>query len=205
LYNLTDLAAWSPLKFAVEAGKGLTYAVPVSPTAGYNLTLHGPNGFVRHLWAPASQYSDGVTASLSYSPAASKVTVVLGNAKGLQGATATVTDNAYHTAGSPWTVPVAGGAPTTLDIDVSGSGAWYDLTVTFNGETPLIITATRAFCYPVLLLLQWRRAGAAALWGAWRRAKPPRLTPQLLARPRCTLSHTQPRTRACPRSCAPCR
>ena len=128
---------WSPpagpRKFTVEAGKSLTasWDLPAAP-AGYDLHLHGPNGFVQQFQGDAAsagvtvavtEGNDDVTFALSV-PAAGKAT------------TFTLTDNAYG-AGGPWTVPVSAGSTGHQSVSVAHSGHWYDVSVTsaFDAES----------------------------------------------------------------------
>jgi phospholipase C len=117
-----------PRKYTVESGKSLTGEWDLSSSKGgaYELHLHGPNGFVRQYMGDGSSAGLGValsegTADVTFALATSKAT------------TFTVTDNAYGS-GGPWKVEVVAGGTGSQVVSISGSGHWYDVTVTSSSH-----------------------------------------------------------------------
>ena len=101
----------------------------------YALSLFGPNGFVRQFGGNLT--FTGAAASLVYAPQTRQVTVVLANSlSASQPLTFTITDNAYGILPQPLRVVVPGGSTVIQrSVDVSGSGNWYDLSVTVAAST----------------------------------------------------------------------
>ena len=131
LLDVLNLVAQPARNFLVEAGKSLTDAPqPLrGPGARYAYSLHGPNGFVRQFAGDAAQASAaGLAAALTYDEAAGSVVLQLSAGAGAA-ATFTVSDNAYGSAGSPWTVPVPAGGKVAFPVAVCSAtvGCWYDL------------------------------------------------------------------------------
>lgn len=129
VFDLT-YPAMTPRKYTVEGGKALDDVwLPSNATNTYNLSLHGPNGFVRKFSGTVS--AAGVASSLLYTPAAGTVTVAV--AVAASGAPTgacnfTVTDNAYGA--GEWGVVVGQGGPAAaVTVNVTPSANWYDLTV----------------------------------------------------------------------------
>ncbi|MEV6007044.1 phosphocholine-specific phospholipase C [Streptomyces sp. NPDC051976] len=122
-----------PWRHTVEAGRTLTdYFVAGTPTGAYDLSLIGVNGFHRRFRGnrvtatTAGNANPEVTAGLD--AAAGLLTLTMKNS-GTAACTVTITANAYRTDG-PWTVPLAAGATSTKNFDLTASGHWYDLTAT---------------------------------------------------------------------------
>lgn len=125
-----------PRKYTVEAGKYLTGTW--APIAGkYNLSLHGPDGFVRAFSGGATAAASPVRVALRYLETRGAVGL-LGEAA--MRCTMAVEDNAYGHEMESLEVSVrtnptgnaldeAGGS-VGLVRSVAGSGNWYDLTVT---------------------------------------------------------------------------
>jgi phospholipase C len=154
LLDVANLATVNPRRYGVEAGKSLTDAtLPVGPASSddvaagattitapgqYFYALHGPNGFVRTFLGDTAALGGlgrYLTAALTYAPAVGRVVVTVTNSAGGGSSdpppvVVTIVDNAYGQ-GGPWVFPLAGGQPgVATPVDVTGSGAWYDLTVT---------------------------------------------------------------------------
>jgi phospholipase C len=113
-----------PRFYTVEAGKRLE---DLAPTAGrYDLTLRGPNGFLRgfrgETGAPAPE------ASARFEPRTGRLLVTLRNA-GATPLTLDVAANAYLKA-PPRRHRLAPGAEVTDAWDLKPSRNWYDLIVT---------------------------------------------------------------------------
>eukprot|EP01087_Luapelamoeba_hula_P016306 TRINITY_DN5011_c0_g1_i2.p1 TRINITY_DN5011_c0_g1~~TRINITY_DN5011_c0_g1_i2.p1 ORF type:complete len:748 (+),score=82.97 TRINITY_DN5011_c0_g1_i2:70-2313(+) len=140
-----------PRKYAVEAGKWLSDDWELTGAGNvYNLSLYGPNGFVRRF--SGSSGSAIIQATVDYVKPSSKVLLNLAinlNVTVTGTCKFVVTDNAYNT-GGPWavSVPVGDSAPQSLAIDVSKSGSWYDFTVAmipFSGDCPIRAAFSRTF------------------------------------------------------------
>jgi len=117
-------------KYTVQGGKSLDDVWTFSSSSSYHLDLHGPNGFVRVM---KGDVSDDTTARLEYDETNTKVVVTV---TGKAGTSYTLTDNAYNTTGSPWTLSIASGqSNATLAVDVSKSAHWYDLSVVSSSST----------------------------------------------------------------------
>ena len=151
-----------PRKYAVEAGKALadTWELNALARGAYNLSLHGPNGFVRRFAGtapppPAASTSTRralLTASLGYAFDARArddadtaavlqlgVTTTGGGGGAAQRCTFVVTDDAYGA--GPWEVQSGGPhAPYVRTVahrvPVGAHGNWYALTVTAPGCDP---------------------------------------------------------------------
>src|SRR5207249_3327490 len=124
-----------PWRYTVEAGKTLSdYWRAGSPAGAYDVSLYGPNGFLRRF------RGNRVTATTSGNAnpevkagvdiAAGKLVLTMTNS-GSAACTITVTANAYRTDG-PWTYPLAAGATATASFAINTSNWWYDFTATAN-------------------------------------------------------------------------
>jgi phospholipase C len=134
LLDTLNLDTRAPRQYTVGAGQSITetLTLPISDadltSAKYQVTLVGPNGFVRELGGDAlDQACVGATASLTYDVAGGAVVVdVANNAAGE--VSVLVTDNAYNT-GGPYEEAVSSGAAYSKSVPTASSGNWYDLTV----------------------------------------------------------------------------
>jgi phospholipase C len=122
-----------PWRYTVKAGTTLAdYWKAGTPNGAYNLTLRGPNGFLRafvgNRVTATSAGNANPEAVLRYSPAEDVVYVTLKNS-GSKTCTFTVTVN-NRTSG-PWIYTVEPGG-STEDWFSTGNGmnGWYDLSVT---------------------------------------------------------------------------
>jgi phospholipase C len=132
--NRTD----GPWFYTVEAGKQLSdYWSAVSVTAGkYDLRAFGPNGFLREfkgdvLLAGAGKAQPEVQAI--YDPSGNRIVLRLRNT-GSAACTLTVKPNRYSSAAAR-TYTLAAGASVDDAWSISGSGHWYDLSVTSSSDT----------------------------------------------------------------------
>ncbi|MFH9721985.1 phosphocholine-specific phospholipase C [Streptomyces sp. NPDC017254] len=126
--NRTD----APWTYTAEAGKTIsdTWNTKYSKSLT-DLTVHGPNGFVRRFRSPGKTAVPEVTARHDASTGTLDLTFT--NA----GTTATVTlVNAYG--GAQKTLSVAKGATVTHSVDVSAAHHWYDVTVTSSASTDYV-------------------------------------------------------------------
>ncbi|MFD3662353.1 phosphocholine-specific phospholipase C [Streptomyces sp. NPDC058659] len=119
--NRTD----APWTYTTEANKSLsdTWNTKYSKTLT-DLTVHGPNGFLRRFRSPGKTAVPEVTAR--HNATTGNLDLTFTNA-GTADARLTVT-HAY--AGGPRTVTVPRGATVTHTVALSTSRAWYDVTVT---------------------------------------------------------------------------
>ena len=132
----------APRKYTIEAGKNILAAdwpLPASaanasdPFSGsVNLSLHGPNGFVRRYSGAHSAL--GAASSVTLKQIASNGSVILHvlatpPADPQCAVDFRVLDNAYS-AGGPWTFSLTPSQThATLPFNLTNSGSWYDLTV----------------------------------------------------------------------------
>ncbi len=122
-----------PWRYTVEAGKTLSdFWQAGSPAGGYDLTVLGPNGFLRRFTGnrvtATTSGNANTEVTLRYAPADGLVWLTMTNT-GTKACTITVRTN--NRGGGPWTYPVDPGA-TREDWFSTGSGmnGWYDLTAT---------------------------------------------------------------------------
>ncbi|MGW4163873.1 phosphocholine-specific phospholipase C [Streptomyces sp. NPDC004788] len=123
--NRTD----APWTYTAEANKSIadTWNTKYSRSLT-DLTVHGPNGFLRRFRSPGKTAVPEVRAR--HNAATGDLDLTFTNA----GTTATVTvTNAYG--GSPVTLSVAKGATVTYTVPLSASARWYDVTVTSSATT----------------------------------------------------------------------
>ena len=117
--------------FTVESGRQLRTTVAASQSAGYDVEIHGPNGFYRHVAGNASPAAPVVSAAPAGSGESLKLIVTnAGPAVEL-----TITDNRGNR--RPRTVHLARGAHVDYVLDDDTDG-WYDVTVTSSGDPRFI-------------------------------------------------------------------
>jgi phospholipase C len=127
--NRTD----GPWSYTTEAGKTISDVWNTKYSKGVtDLTVHGPNGFLRRFRNPGKIL--GPEATARHDAATGNLDLTFTNA-GSTTATLTVA-NAY--AGTPQTVTVAKGATVTLALDLSTCRNWYDVTVTSTATTDFV-------------------------------------------------------------------
>ncbi|MEV4319454.1 phospholipase domain-containing protein [Actinocrispum sp. NPDC049592] len=104
----------------------------------YDLTVVGPNRFLRRVTGNALSASRGVEtrSRIAVTSSTGKLALWLDFVNGSGSAvTFTVTSNNYRGDG-PWTYAVAGGQSTSDYFDaVAYTNGWYDFTVTVTGDT----------------------------------------------------------------------
>ncbi|MEW9517905.1 phosphocholine-specific phospholipase C [Streptomyces tubercidicus] len=105
----------------------------------YDLSVVGPNRFLRRFIGDLTQPGKdvAVTASYASAPDTGKLAVSFQLANtGTTQVTFTVTSNYYRTDG-PWTYTVAAGGTSTSDHfdQVTNCNGWYDFTVTVDSDT----------------------------------------------------------------------
>jgi phospholipase C len=122
-----DAAAGGPWFYAVEAGKTLEDRLPVGAT-GYDLTLHGSNGFLRQFRGATA---DPIEVSVEYDAAHEMLHLMLRNISAQSVLVATV--NAYAP-GKANTHAIAPGAHAADAWRIASAGHWYDVTVTLADD-----------------------------------------------------------------------
>ncbi|WP_042410104.1 phosphocholine-specific phospholipase C [Streptacidiphilus carbonis] len=127
--NRTD----GPWTYTAEAGKTVadTWNTAYSKNVT-DLTVHGPNGFLRRFRHPGRTAGPEVTAR--HNTTTGNLDLTLTNA-GSTSAVLTIS-NAYS--GSPLTVTVAKGATVTRTLDLGGCRNWYDVSVTMTGQADFV-------------------------------------------------------------------
>jgi phospholipase C len=116
--------------FTVEAGRQLHSAAPPAPEGGYDVEVHGPNGFYRHFAGAAETGPDVSTSPLASSH---NLAVVISNPG--PAVRVRVTDNLDHRGTTTYDLPRGG----RVRLVVGGSThGWYDVTITSNGDRRFI-------------------------------------------------------------------
>ncbi|MFG2860469.1 phosphocholine-specific phospholipase C [Streptomyces sioyaensis] len=123
--NRTD----GPWTYTTEAGKKISDTWNTSYSkGGYDLTVYGPNGFLRTFKGDGKKAGPEVTAR--HDATAGRLVLTLTN-HGSTDCHLTVT-NAYG--GATETYPVRAGATVTKPLDLRASKRWYDLSVTSDSD-----------------------------------------------------------------------
>jgi phospholipase C len=115
--------------FTVGAGRQLAATFPAA--GGYEVEVHGPNGFYRRL--AAGTPARGVEVAAHCPGSSQTVQVVVTNAG--SPADVTVTDNYGHTRPVTRTLPTGGRMEYVVSGDAHG---WYDLTVTSSTDPSFV-------------------------------------------------------------------
>jgi phospholipase C len=115
--------AGGPWFYAVEAGKTLRDQLPIGPD-GYDLTLHGPNGFLRQFRGGARA---DVEVSHGYDAADETLRVVIRNNGA---APLTVRASNAYVSGEARVLPLAPGGQITDSWRIADADHWYDISVT---------------------------------------------------------------------------
>ncbi|MFB0630620.1 phosphocholine-specific phospholipase C [Streptomyces sp. AB3(2024)] len=128
--NRTD----GPWPYTVEAGKTVSDTWSTSSSTGnkIDLTVWGPNGFLRTWKGPAKKAGPEVTAR--HVDAAGNLALTLTNG-GTAAVNLTVT-NAYG--GAPQTFKVNPGATVSTTVDLRTTGRWYDVTVVSDADATFL-------------------------------------------------------------------
>ena len=133
MYDAMSLEAVTPRQYAVEAGKAVTDAWAVPAAGAYHVVLHGPNGFLRSFAGDTSATAARTAlASLVYDAPTGTAIVALDATASTVPLNFSIVDNAYGAA--PTFRVVSGGFTATVNVDVSSSGRWYDLTVSVGAS-----------------------------------------------------------------------
>ncbi|MFE1955845.1 phosphocholine-specific phospholipase C [Streptomyces sp. NPDC059524] len=124
--NRTD----GPWTYTAEAGKSISDSWNSYYSKGaYDLTVHGPNGFLRAFKGDNKAAGPEVTARHNGGTGNLELTLTNPTAAAVR---LTVT-NAYGGAAQTHTVPAGGSLQRT--VDPSGTRRWYDLTIVAEGVT----------------------------------------------------------------------
>ncbi|AGL13786.1 phosphocholine-specific phospholipase C [Actinoplanes sp. N902-109] len=118
----------NPRSYTVEPGKTLTGTWPA--VDGYDVTVHGPNGFYRE-FRSGPRAAAGLSLRTDYDLRAEKVTLTLTNG-GSSRLQLTVHD-AYTSART--TISLRGGQSEQKSWPVVRTRGWYDLEITAGAET----------------------------------------------------------------------
>ncbi|MFF7985752.1 phosphocholine-specific phospholipase C [Streptomyces sp. NPDC007901] len=120
-----------PWSYTTEAGKSVSDTWNSVYSGGsYDLTVHGPNGFLRTFQGPGKVAGPEVTAR----PAGDDIELTLTN-KG-SGTVKLTLANGYG--GKPCTVTVRAGATVKHTVDLARSRRWYDVTVTSDADKTFV-------------------------------------------------------------------
>src|SRR5215813_9250476 len=124
-------AAQAPRSYTVEPGKQLADSWDF--TSGYDLSVHGPNGFFRHFKGGASGSQAGLAIqALSGSRRDDHEIVLKIRNRGSAPVEVTVSDR-YSPRTT--TLQLAPGGAKALEFSLTRTKGWYDLTVTVRGDT----------------------------------------------------------------------
>lgn len=116
-----EVQASNPRKYTIEAGKELHDIWQTANASGkYNLSLHGPNGFVRKLEGDTASDPADLAVGLRFNPAEASIGLSLTG----EACEFTLVDNAYGAE------PFHSEYPTEKAWNLRESGNWYDLSVT---------------------------------------------------------------------------
>ncbi|MEU1162904.1 phosphocholine-specific phospholipase C [Streptomyces sp. NPDC005921] len=120
-----------PWSYTTEAGRSVSDTWNSVYSGGsYDLTVHGPNGFLRTFQGPGKVAGPEVTAR----PAGDDIELTLTN-KG-SGTVKLTLANGYG--GKPCTVTVRAGATVKHTVDLARSRRWYDVTVTSDADKTFV-------------------------------------------------------------------
>ena len=124
VYDRKNLLA-IPRRYTVEAGKTLTGTWAAAD--GYDLSVHGPAGFLRDFKGGAGA---GPEIAVSYDR--NRATLVLAVSNRAQvSSTLSLRANAYRTEATPLTIAAGGKARQSWPL--AGSGNWYDFSLVGEG------------------------------------------------------------------------
>ncbi len=118
-----------PWRYTVGAGRTLTdYWQAGTPTGSYDLTVLGPNGFLRRFAGDRVVATSGGAnpeVTMRYAPADGLVWLAMTNSGK---AACTLTVRVGNRAGGPWTYTAGPGATVEDWFSVGRTSGWYDLT-----------------------------------------------------------------------------
>ncbi|NED89988.1 phospholipase C, phosphocholine-specific [Streptomyces sp. SID11233] len=124
-----------PWTYTTEAGKSLSDSWNTAYSSGVtDLTVHGPNGFLRSFRGPGTSAGPDVTAR--HNPANGALDLTLTQA-GTETAQLTVR-NADAYGGGTQTFAVRAGATVKHTVDLRGSKRWYDIEVVSDSDATFL-------------------------------------------------------------------
>jgi phospholipase C len=119
-----------PRRYAIAAGEQVSDGWPLYPrVVAYDITVHGPNGYLCHARGEAS--GAYVEVRLRYEPERCRVHVVVTNTG--NAACSAIVDNAYGNRVMD-RVHLAAGASREVVCDLTASHGWYDIAVTLESS-----------------------------------------------------------------------
>lgn len=125
-----------PWYYAVEAGKAIESETWTWTGASYELSVHGPNGFLRQFKGGTAATPARPEVRVEYDVVLSAVVLYLSNSGGSQSCTFSVSDNAYGAANS--TVIVGPSATVALTRPLGASFGWYDLSIRSSSDSQFL-------------------------------------------------------------------
>ncbi|HKA98718.1 MAG TPA: alkaline phosphatase family protein, partial [Streptosporangiaceae bacterium] len=123
-------AAQDPRSYTVESGKQLADSWDF--TSGYDLSVHGPNGFFRHFKGGAGGPGADLAIQALYGPRHHEHEITL-NLQNRGSAPAEVTVSDRYSSRST-TLTLAPGGAKALQFSLERTRGWYDLAVTVQGD-----------------------------------------------------------------------
>jgi phospholipase C len=124
-----------PWYYAVEAGKAIEAETWTWSTPTYELSVHGPNGFLRQFRGSTALTGPRPEVRVEYDIGGPGVVLYLSNT-GTQACTLTVSDNGYGAASSSHSVGPA--ATIALNRPLGTSFGWYDLSIRSNSDSQFL-------------------------------------------------------------------
>jgi len=125
-----------PWYYAVEAGKAIDGETWNFATPTYDLSVHGPNGFMRQFKGSTAAMAARPEVRVEADLALPGLVLYLSNMGGSSACTLTVTDNAYGAASS--TVIIGPGATVALSRPLGTSFGWYDLSIRSSSDVQFL-------------------------------------------------------------------
>jgi phospholipase C len=116
--------------FTVEAGRRLSASAAASPSGGYDLEVHAPNGFYRHLAGAGAPGPQVTTTALRSGESLAVVVSNDGPAVRI-----TVTDNLDRRRATNYDLPRKGRVRFVIGGRTNG---WYDLAITSSGDAHFV-------------------------------------------------------------------
>lgn len=125
-----------PWYYAVEPGKSIEAETWNFTTPAYELSVHGPNGFLRQFKGSTAAKTARPEVRVEYEPGVPGLVLYLSNVGGSTACTVTVADNAYGAAGS--TVVIGPSATVALKRTLGTSFGWYDLSIRSSSDSQFL-------------------------------------------------------------------
>jgi len=122
-----------PWYYAVEAGKSIDAEAWNFTTPSYDLSVHGPNGFLSQFKGSTASMAARPEVRVVYDFVLPGIVLYLTNTSGSASCTLSVTDNAYGAAAS--TVIIGAGATATLTRPLANSFGWYDFSIRSSSDS----------------------------------------------------------------------